>query len=215
MSHMVSNVPLVAQTQEMGCWYACLEMLVRWHRRTYGWSPGEPAIDAPHFERSSQRQGRPAASGLGMAQAPDPRRDLIGGRSNMDEAVRSVGLTPVRGTQVADPTAAEVERWLQCFGPILVNGYWIDLNGRRTNAAHVVLLVGIEDNPGVGNPARAGSRHSLIVHNPEPVNRGSREQRPFEWLAQTLTPRMPVSLAYYRPEPGAACGTQLLTRRPA
>ena len=210
MSHRVPGVPLIPQTQAMGCWYACLEMMVRWHRSHYGWSPGEPAIDAPQYERWSQLPRRPRGSGLGMAQARDPR-DLLGVRSHMADAVRTVGLSPVAGPALADPTPAQVERWLQCLGPIMVNGRWIPLNGGNTGYRHVVVLVGIEDAP-VSPGVSTQNRNWLIVHNPEPVNVGSVEQRPFAWLAQTLTPRVPVSLAYYR-LPTGRCATEPLPAR--
>jgi hypothetical protein len=194
MAHtVVPRVPLVSQTQSRGCWYACLQMMVLWHRVRYRYSPGEPAIDAPQVER---------ALNSGMAQ--DNSRSLFRISADMGEAARSVGLTPLQlGT--ANPTAPEVERWLQCVGPILVNGRWIDPITGLTRGNHVVVLIGIDEGPDL----RGVNRQWLYVHNPGPVDHGSLERRPFEWLAQTLTPRLPVSMAYYRadtcqPQPSAS-----------
>jgi len=171
MSYVVQNVPLVAQTRSMACWYASGQMLVQWRRnRCQQTIMGEP--EPSEVSWAGQREA--ANNGLSLG-----------------EMVYYAGLLGMRAIPPMTPTMGAIEGWLRCYGPIWTAGLKVTA-ASPGGYGHVVVIVGVTSG-------------QLLIHDPEPVNVGTRAWRPQAWLGTTLslaTATIPHNFMHY---PGLAC----------
>ncbi len=87
-----------------------------------------------------------------------------------DQNVRFAQLIGLRPVPPQTPTPDAIYGWLQRYGPIWAAGQKVTATNRY---GHVFVIVGISEN-------------LLYLHDPEPVNIGSRITRNFSWLVDLL-----------------------------
>jgi hypothetical protein len=102
MKYVVPNVPLIAQSKNMACWYASAQMLVQWRRNKT--MSTERGITDPSEDPVSVKKW--AANG-----GIDDNFILT--------LVKDLGLEAV---PPLCPTSAAIESWLRNYGPLWVNG---------------------------------------------------------------------------------------------
>jgi hypothetical protein len=88
--------------------------------------------------------------------------------ARMIEFAQMMGLTPL---PLMCPTPDAVAQWVQRYGPLWVAGYKVVSPTRRYG--HVVVIRGASDD-------------EFYVHDPEPVNVGTAEWKPADWLGSVL-----------------------------
>lgn len=88
--------------------------------------------------------------------------------TDMIAFARAMGL---RNVPPMSPRLEAIAEWLHDYGPIWTAGYKKPPVGSAYG--HVVVIVGV--GPG-----------QLFIHDPEPMNQGTKAWRPQSWLATTL-----------------------------
>ena len=117
MSFVIDNVPLIPQDQNMACWYASVQMLIRWRRdQTQSSEIAHPdPSQVPELESVHQ-----ANTGLPFSQTI--------------ELAKSLGLEAVNPMT---PTPGALENWLRRCGPLWFAG--------RYPGGHAVVVTGIDE----------------------------------------------------------------------
>jgi len=116
-------------------------------------------------------------------------RQIANNGLQLVEMVHYASLLGFRTVPPQTPTLGGIEQWLRSYGPLWTAGLKVTATA---SYGHVVVIVGV-----------TGSQ--ILIHDPEPVNVGSRVWRPTSWLTTTLslaTQSIPTNFMHY---PGLAC----------
>jgi hypothetical protein len=135
--YTVPNMRLIPQDKQWSCWYASAQMLIDWRRRQTKSTEGRHP-DPSQAKRWGHLYDK-ASSSAGAIQ-----------NSDILDFANDLGLEPV---PPMSPTPEAIQRWLQKYGPLWVNG-----------VAHITVIAGIRDISGsaevlVYDPARASKKH--------------------------------------------------------
>ena len=102
MAYVVPNMKLIPQSKTMSCWYASLQMLVKWKEEQRQASLAH--LISPEFDAECIKL-----------------RDANNGIVNPD-IIRLANRLGLKTVPPLSPTPETIEGWLKDFGPLWVNG---------------------------------------------------------------------------------------------
>jgi hypothetical protein len=102
MAYVVTGMKLIPQTMAMSCWYASMQMLIKWKEEQRQVSFAN--LISPEFDTQ-------------CAAIRDANTGIL--NPQIVKVAKSIGL---RAVPPVSPTPEAIENWLKTYGPLWVNG---------------------------------------------------------------------------------------------
>jgi len=102
MAYVVTGMKLIPQTMTMSCWYASMQMLIKWKEEQRQVSFAK--LISPEFDTQ-------------CAAIRDANTGIL--NPQIVKVAKSIGL---RAVPPVSPTPEAIENWLKTYGPLWVNG---------------------------------------------------------------------------------------------